>query len=60
MSEEMLALVITVAIIALLFAWPAFLNFVCPPCGRFLTRRRIKTSEDTEPSALNTVPKKVT
>jgi hypothetical protein len=59
MSDKMLALVITVAIIALLFAWPAFLNFVCPPCGRFLTRRRMKTFEDTEPSALNTVPRKV-
>jgi hypothetical protein len=53
MSEETLALVITVAVIALLFAWPAFLNLVCPPCGRFLARRRTRTDEDTEPSTFN-------
>jgi hypothetical protein len=40
MSDEMIAFIVTVAIIGLLFAWPPFLNFICPPCGRFLTRRR--------------------
>jgi hypothetical protein len=42
MSEEIIALIITVAIIALLFAWAPFLNFICPPCGRFLAQRRME------------------
>jgi cytochrome c oxidase assembly protein Cox11 len=42
MSDEIIALIITVAIIALLFAWAPFLNFICPPCGRFLTQRRME------------------
>ena len=48
MSEEIIALIITVAIIALLFAWAPFLNFICPPCGRFLAQRRMEkeTIED--------------
>jgi hypothetical protein len=40
MSDEIIALIITVAIIALLFAWAPFLNLICPPCGRFLAQRR--------------------
>jgi cytochrome c oxidase assembly protein Cox11 len=40
MSDETIALIITVAIIALLFAWAPLLNFICPPCGRFLAQRR--------------------
>ena len=42
MSDEMIALIVTVAIIGLLFAWPPFLNFICPPCGRFLKQRRVE------------------
>jgi uncharacterized membrane protein YhhN len=41
MSEEIIALIITVAIIALLFAWAPLLNLICPPCGRFLAQRRM-------------------
>jgi hypothetical protein len=40
MSDEMIALIVTVAIIGLLFAWPPFLNLICPPCSRFLNQRR--------------------
>jgi transposase-like protein len=42
MSEETLALVITIAIIALFFAWVPFLNLICPLCSRFLERRRLQ------------------
>jgi hypothetical protein len=42
MSEQTLSLIITVAIIALMFAWAPFLNFVCPPCGRALERFRLR------------------
>jgi hypothetical protein len=42
MSDEVIALVITIAIIALFFVWVPLLNLVCPPCGRFLERRRQK------------------
>jgi hypothetical protein len=38
MSDEVIALIITIAIIALFFVWVPLLNFVCPPCGRFLER----------------------
>jgi len=40
MSDDVIALLITIAIIALFFVWVPFLEFVCPPCGRFLQRRR--------------------
>jgi hypothetical protein len=42
MSDEIIAIIITVAIIGLLFAWAPFLNFICPPCGRFLAQRRVE------------------
>ena len=42
MSDNIIAIIITVAIIALLFAWAPFLNFICPPCGRFLAQRRME------------------
>jgi hypothetical protein len=42
MSDDAIALVITIAIIALFFVWAPLLNFVCPPCGRFLERRRLQ------------------
>jgi hypothetical protein len=47
MSDEIIALIITVVIIAFLFAWAPLLNFICPPCGRFLAQRRMEkqTSE---------------
>jgi hypothetical protein len=40
MSEEVIAVIITIAIIALFLAWVPFLNLICPPCSRFLERRR--------------------
>jgi hypothetical protein len=40
MSDDAIALVITIAIIALFFVWVPLLNFACPPCGRFLERLR--------------------
>ena len=40
MSDEVLALIVTIAVLALLFAWAPFLNFICPPCSRFLAQRR--------------------
>jgi hypothetical protein len=40
MSEDVIAIVITIAIIGLFFVWIPLLNFVCPPCGRFLERWR--------------------
>jgi len=42
MSEKALALVITIATFALFFAWVPFLNLICPPCSRFLERRRLQ------------------
>jgi hypothetical protein len=50
MSDEVIAVVITIAIIALFFVWVPFLDLVCPPCGRFLERRRLQ-KETTKPRA---------
>jgi uncharacterized protein involved in cysteine biosynthesis len=40
MSEAKIALVVTAAILVLMFVWVPILNFVCPPCGRALERLR--------------------
>jgi hypothetical protein len=40
MPDDTIALIITIAIIALFFVWVPLLNLVCPPCGRFLEQRR--------------------
>jgi hypothetical protein len=42
MSDEVIAIVITIAIIALLFVWVPLLNLICPPCGRFLEGLRLR------------------
>lgn len=36
----MIETMITLAIIVALFAWPPFLQLVCPPCNRLLRRYR--------------------
>jgi hypothetical protein len=52
MSDEVIALAITIAIIALFFVWVPLLNLVCPPCGRFLERWRLqKEVPKARPSA---------
>jgi hypothetical protein len=48
MSEDAIAILITIAIIALFFVWMPFLNFICPPCGRFLERRRLQKETTNE------------
>ena len=42
MSDNFTALVCTIAIIALIFAWVPFLNLICLPCARFLKQRRLQ------------------
>ena len=45
---------ITLAIIVALFAWPPFLQLVCPPCGRLLRRLRPATvSTETAQSRMD-------
>jgi hypothetical protein len=53
MSDEAIALIITIAIIALLFAWVPLLNWVCPPCGRFLERCRYQKEAYKDPYRIN-------
>jgi hypothetical protein len=48
MSDDVIALVITLAIIALFFVWVPLLNLVCPPCGRFLERRRLQKEHNKD------------
>jgi len=40
MSEEILSVVITALVIALMFAWVPVLEFVCPRCSRAVERFR--------------------
>jgi hypothetical protein len=42
MSESTLCIVLTIGIAAVFFAWMPFLDFICPPCSRFLERRRLQ------------------
>ena len=42
MSDEVIAVIVTILILALLFAWAPFLNFICPPCSRYLAQRRME------------------
>jgi hypothetical protein len=55
MSEDVIAILITLAIIALFFAWMPLLNFICPPCGRFLEQRRLQKEASKERTPLGTV-----
>jgi hypothetical protein len=62
MSENTLALVITVAIVALFFAWVPFLHLVCPLCSRFLERRRLQmelAKEQSYRSSVHLDPKRL-
>jgi hypothetical protein len=47
MSEAKIALMVTVAILLLMFVWVPILNFVCPPCGRAIERLREKKKKDS-------------
>jgi hypothetical protein len=58
MSDEVIAVVITIAIVALFFVWVPLLNLVCPPCARFLERRRIPQHVPKEPSPMAIAPHK--
>ncbi len=50
MSEDMFALLVTTAIIALALVWVPALNFICPPCGRALDRFRQRTPMEEQAS----------
>jgi hypothetical protein len=59
MSDQTLALILTIAVIALFFVWVPFLNLVCPPCGRFLARRRLEAAAGKDPSSFDAVHDKI-
>jgi hypothetical protein len=53
MSEEIIAIVITIAIIALFVAWVPILDLICPPCSRLLERLRLpKEKVKKQPTVL--------
>jgi hypothetical protein len=58
MSDDAVALIITVAIFAVFFAWMPLLNSICPPCSRFLERRRAQKNTPKEKIHLRAVPSK--
>jgi hypothetical protein len=55
MSDNFIALIGTIAIIALIFACAPFLNRICPPCARSLQPRRLrKAANKKAEKAVNT------
>jgi len=58
MSDDVIAVLITIAIIALFFVWVPLLNFVCPPCGRFLERLRLQKEIPARRAPVNLVRQK--
>src|SRR5882757_3958350 len=42
MSDNLIALIGTIVIIALIFAWVPLLNLICSSCARLLQRRRLQ------------------
>jgi hypothetical protein len=58
MSDDVIALLITVAIIALCFVWVPLLNFICPPCSRFLERRGLQKEIPPQRTPVNMVRQK--
>ena len=48
MSEQTTCILLTIGIAAIFFAWMPFLNFICPPCSRFLERRRLQKAPAEE------------
>jgi len=46
MSEQILCPIITVSILAVMFAWVPFLHLVCQRCVRMLELRRLKRAAD--------------
>jgi hypothetical protein len=58
MSDEVIALVVTIAIIALFFVWVPLLDLVCPPCGRFLERLRRQKDPTKARAPIGIVPHK--
>jgi hypothetical protein len=48
MSEQILCVMITVLIIALMFVWVPVLEFLCPPCGRALERFRSRKQSEVQ------------
>ncbi len=51
--------VVTIAILAAMFAWPPFLQIVCPPCSRYLHRRSRPTTDGEPAPSLNTAKRAV-
>jgi hypothetical protein len=58
MSDEVTAILITIAIIALCLVWVPLLDLVCPPCARFLERLRHRTAVPGQQSSVGTVRQK--
>jgi hypothetical protein len=58
MSTDAIAIVVTTAIFAVFFAWVPLLNVICPPCGRFLERRRSLRNSQKEKLPLGAMPTK--
>ncbi len=49
MSEDLLATVLTIAILAGIVLWVPLLNLVCPPCARLVHRVRTRPSPSRPP-----------
>lgn len=46
MSDSMLAVLLTIAMLVLMVVWVPFLEVVCPPCSRVLQRWKLRSSTE--------------
>ena len=51
MSDSLVALLITLAILASMLIWVPLLELICPPCSRFLVRLKQRRPEPVSDSS---------
>ncbi len=56
MSENLVATLLTLGIVAAIFAWPPMLQVVCPACSRLLNRRKLALNQEPARSPFDRNP----
>jgi hypothetical protein len=51
MSDSLVALLITLALLASMLVWVPLLEVICPPCSRFLVRLKLSRPEPVADSS---------
>ncbi len=56
MSQDLLSLILTIAIIVGIFVWPLVLQFLFPPCSRLVHRGLRALRLESQPAGHNAPP----